>query len=132
MEAPTAPMATSSSSSSPRRRPTRRRRLFPVRAPLSAAGAAALALALAAAVVAPPGATAFPAYDNPIMAAPALVRPGALLCKVDVITDAACDGYEKVITQPFPHPGQNPACKGWVSKVVLDFHGAVKGVQFDR
>ena len=29
-------------------------------------------------------ASAFPGYDNPIMAAPALVRPGALLCKVDL------------------------------------------------
>ena len=77
-------------------------------------------------------ASAFPGYDNPIMAAPALVRPGALLCKVDLITNAACDGYEKVITQPFTHPARDAGCTGWVSKVILDFHGAVKGVQFDR
>lgn len=109
------------------RRPTRRRRGSSA-APLTAA---ALALAAAMATMAP-SASAFPAYDNPILAAPPLVRPGAMLCQLDLITDAACDGYEKVVTQAFAPPGNNPECRGWVSKVVLDFHGAVKGVQFDR
>lgn len=126
MEAPTAPMGGISSSSSRRPAP-RRRRCSPAAAPLTAA-----ALALAAALAGAPSARAFPAYDNPILAAPALVRPGALLCQVEFITNAACDGYEKVVTQPFAPPGNNPECRGWVSKVVLDFHGAVKGVQFDR
>lgn len=123
MEAPTAPMGAGMQQPLSRRSTRRRRQWVP-----ATASALGLALALAAA----PVATAFPAYDNPILAAPALVRPGALLCKLDLITSAACDGYEKVITQAFPPPGQNPACRGWVSKVVLDFHGTVKGVQFDR
>ena len=78
------------------------------------------------------GASGFPYYDDPILATPPLVRPGAKLCTVDLITNAACDGYEKVIYQPFADPADNPACRGWVSKVVLDFYGQVKGVQFDR
>lgn len=74
---------------------------------------------------------AFPSYDNPVLATPALVRPGQLLCQVDLITNAACEGYDQIITQTFP--SLQEACGGgWVSKVVLDFYGSVKGIQFDR
>lgn len=74
---------------------------------------------------------AFPTYDDPQVASPDLIRPGSLLCSIDLITNAVCDGYDKVITQPYTPPnGKN--CAGYVSKVILDFHGSVKGVQFDR
>eukprot|EP00624_Nannochloropsis_granulata_P005349 evm.model.NODE_37847_length_9729_cov_19.569328.4 len=75
---------------------------------------------------------AYPAYDNPILATPALVRPGQLLCTIDLVRNAACDAYNKITTQPFPAPSDVPACRGYVSRVVLDFYGSVKGVQFDR
>jgi len=75
---------------------------------------------------------AYPAYDNPILATPALVRPGQLLCTVDLVRNAACDAFDKVTTQPFLAPSDVPACRGYVSKVVLDLDGSVKGVQFDR
>lgn len=75
---------------------------------------------------------AYPAYDNPILANPALVRPGQLLCTVDLVRNAACDAYNKITTQPFPAPSDVPACRGYVSRVVVDFYGFVKGVQFDR
>ncbi len=75
---------------------------------------------------------AYPAYDDPIQATPPVVRPGQLLCTVDLVRNAACDAYGKVTTQHFPVPADVPGCRGWVSKVVLDMEGSVKGVQFDR
>ena len=74
---------------------------------------------------------AFPSYDDPQVASPDLIRPGTLLCSIDLMKNAVCDGYDKVITQPYIPP-TGDSCGGYVSKVVLDFNGSVKGVQFDR
>jgi hypothetical protein len=73
---------------------------------------------------------AFPTYDNPITAEPPLVRPGQLLCTVPLVTNAACDGYDKITMQDWAPPG--PECAGRVEKTVLDLYGAVKGIQYDR
>ncbi|EWM29071.1 peptide-n4-(n-acetyl-beta-glucosaminyl)asparagine amidase a [Nannochloropsis gaditana] len=74
---------------------------------------------------------AYPAYDDPVTASPPLIRRGEFLCTVDLVRNATCDAYDKVTTQPFLLHA-NPACRGRVSMAVLDFYGAVKGIQFDR
>lgn len=72
----------------------------------------------------------FPSYDNPITAEPPLSRPGQLLCSLPLITNAACDGYDKVTVQDWTPPGSE--CAGRVEKTVLDMTGSVKGIQYDR
>jgi hypothetical protein len=78
----------------------------------------------------------FPNYDNPITANPPLAVPSsAAACEVVLFRNASLSGYGQVEQRPYAGP---PACGGgadWgapYAKVVLEFRGAVRGVQFDR
>ena len=75
----------------------------------------------------------FPAYQSPLTAEPAILRPpadSAAPCTATLFANASLDSYSKVARAAYTLP----ACAGagpW-GLVVLEFHGAVKGVQFDR
>ena len=79
----------------------------------------------------------FPDYDNPITANPPLAVPSsAAACEVVLFRNASLSGYGQVEQRPYAGP---PACAAggadWgapYAKVVLEFRGAVRGVQFDR
>jgi hypothetical protein len=72
-----------------------------------------------------------PFSQNPITANPPAAHPAYRLCTIPLITDAACDGYDKVTTQAYTPPTR-AECPGVIEKVVLQLDGSVKGTQYDR
>jgi hypothetical protein len=96
--------------------------------------AATIALAIASAVLfgsAPASASDEVNYQDPLTAAPPIVRPPTPSCTKTVMQDFAFNSsvgqgvFNGTLTPP-------PACPGPWSKIVLDFTGQVAGRQFDR
>jgi hypothetical protein len=67
-------------------------------------------------------------YQNPLTAQPPIVRPNTTSCTVTLANNFAFTFNNPDVGTFTPPAG----CPGPWSKVVLDFYGSVKGVQFDR
>eukprot|EP00937_MAST-01D_sp_MAST-1D-sp2_P004366 g4366.t1 len=87
-------------------------------------------LMLALCTLCTPGALAFfPEYHDPVTAEPPLQRVGTLRHRAPLISGAALSSYGQLAQQPYTPPPLDPAA---YDQVVLEWEGAVKGVQFDR
>lgn len=74
---------------------------------------------------------AFPAFDNPRTASPPLTLPAARPHDVVIVADAQLSSYNQLFTSPFNLKKPFDPVKD-IERVVLELHGAVAGVQFDR
>jgi hypothetical protein len=69
------------------------------------------------------------AYPGPISAEPPLARPNNTGCKIELFQNITFRHFGDLYSQNFSLPTD---CRYPWSKVILDVHGSVKGVQFDR